>query len=445
MSTDAELLVCVERHNVNDDSVIILNLCFSSGEEIAAGDVILEVETSKTNLEVISPASGTLELHVAIGEEVEIGAPLFSVRSGEDQGGSISAPGQPRLRAVATAGGDAADSEQPADQQQSDALFSRAAEIRRQELGIGLEAFPGRKWVTVEDVESAAGLRTAPGTQAQPTPAKAAPAAVGDPVPAGGRTDFTRTTRTKRKRAESSSLTVYGNPLPQSTIWIDIDLPGPRVVAGPYLFEETIADLVVFEASRLFKNYPTLNAFHISDREYGVYDSINFGISFDSGENLKVLSIDGSDTLSLPEVQHRFEQLLHLYESGESLPQELMTSSTVTLSDLTRTPATGMLPLINGHQSLILGLSRSSRTLYSVSASFDHRVSEGLTVAAFLGQLAERVLSYFRDADLSASLRCFACQRTMAEELAMGNKAMLSVKRPDGSDALICRNCFEGW
>ena len=443
MSTNAEHLVCVERHNVNDDSVVILSLCFSSGESIAAGDVILEVETTKTNLEVISPAAGTLELHVAIGEEVEIGAPLFSVRAADSQAASISAV--PSLRAVPSEVGADAVSEPSADQQESDALFSIAAERRRQELGVALAAFPGRKWVTVEVVESAAGLRTASESYAQPAPEQVALPATGAQAAPTGRTDFATKTRTKRKRAESSNLTVYGNPLPQSTIWIDIDLPGPRVVAAPYLFEDTIADLVVYEASRLLRNYPTLNAFHISDREYGVFDAINFGISFDSGENLKVLSIDGSDTLSLPEVQHRLEQLLHLYESGESLPQELMTSSTVTLSDLTRTPASSMLPLINGHQSLILGLSRSSATRYAVSASFDHRVSEGLTVAEFLGQLAERVQSYFRDADLSAGLRCFACQRTMAEELAMGNKAMLSVKRPDGSDGLICRNCFEGW
>ena len=438
MSAENSILVSVERQNVNDDSVIILAIFMSQGDTVSCDDIVMEIETSKTNFEVTSPADGYLQLHVKVDDEVEIGAPLFSIQAqGASIDGATNAPSSPGEQTKDEA---IADEGAPA---QGDILLSKAAEQRRQELGVPIASLKGHGWVTVGDVEQAAGLRTKTNPTSSDT--TAATPEKRQTMLSEITTEYDVKRKTKRKQAESNNLTFYGDALPQSTIWIDIEVSGTRVVSPPYLFEETIADIVVYESSKLLKNYPNLNAFHINARQYGEYDEVNFGISFDNGENLKVLAIEKSDRLSLAEIQNRIETLLHLYESGDSISQDLLTAATVTLSDLSQSAASSLLPLLNGAQSLILGIARRGPLTYSVAASFDHRVADGLMVSEFLGELNERICSYFRSSTESPEPSCFLCAKTMSEELKFGNRAMLTVKRADGTDAVMCRNCFEGW
>ena len=120
-------------------------------------------------------------------------------------------------------------------------------------------------------------------------------------------------------------------------------------------------------------------------------------------------------------------------------------SSTVTISDLSRVDASFMLPLINGAQSLILGVIRRSVNSFAIFATFDHRVSEGLRVASFLSELKTRICSYYFDEHGLAALTCHACESSMSEELLLGNRGFIKITLPNGEDANLCRNCFEGW
>ena len=135
---------------------------------------------------------------------------------------------------------------------------------------------------------------------------------------------------------------------------------------------------------------------------------------------------------------------MHLYESAESIPTELLTTSTVTITDLSHTPAQFMFPLINGRQSLIIGIVRGSRSLYSIFASFDHRVSEGLNITEFLSELKERVESHFYDFFDSIDLRCDGCEKNISEEISLGNRGFINMTLPDGSEGKFCRNCYSG-
>jgi hypothetical protein len=147
----------------------------------------------------------------------------------------------------------------------------------------------------------------------------------------------------------------------------------------------------------------------------------------------------------LAEIQNEVEKLLELYESDHSIPTDLLTSSTVTLSDLSRTEASFILPLINGFQSLILGVVRHGENAYKIYATFDHRVSEGLRVTEFLTELKSRILSYYSDPDGVATLTCHVCEKTMAEEISLGNRGFIKITLPNGNEANLCRNCFVGW
>jgi len=446
MSIEAPVIVCVERENVNDDTVIIIGISVENGAQVTCDDVVLEFETSKTNIEVTAPKNGYVQLHVTTDEEILIGAPLFSVHH------------LPLEQITGTAQGKTTDSEpsnslddpqhNPSDSKSNGkALFSKPARERAAQLNVPLVQFADDTWVTVKDIEAAAGHRPNPiAERSQNAKISTAGSEIKNlSHPALKYVSYREKRKSKRKQSESANLTYHGNALPQSTLWKDIRVSTSRVVNPPYLFENSISDLVVYEASKLFKQYPALNGFDIDPKSYGEYEAVNFGMSFDGGNNLKVLAITDSDQKSLLDIQTSIESLLHSYESAETLEERILTSSTVTLSDLSPTDTSSMLPLLNGPQSLILGISRPDAITYSIAASFDHRVTEGFEVAEFLQTLSERILSYFAPSSPATDMICASCHKTMQEEVTLGNRGMISIKSPTGQDQLLCRNCFEGW
>ena len=57
----------------------------SEGDEVRVNDVLVEIETAKSLVELPSPVSGTVRrLLVAVGDSVDVGAPIIEIDDGED-------------------------------------------------------------------------------------------------------------------------------------------------------------------------------------------------------------------------------------------------------------------------------------------------------------------------------------------------------------------------
>jgi pyruvate/2-oxoglutarate dehydrogenase complex dihydrolipoamide acyltransferase (E2) component len=421
--------VTVDRDNVNDEFVVVRRIHKRHGETVRAEDLVLEIETSKTVTEIRAPDGGTLEIALSEGDEVAVGGLLFEVRTASAH---VDVPSHPVEAAPALG--------QPASApaEVAEAKVSREATAVAERLGVDVRKIPSRGWLTAADVLAAAGV-------SPPVSPDAAPA--GAPAPTLPRTPFRSVRTSPRKRMEGRVLARANGSGTTSMIGVELALGGRRLVAAPYIFQDSVSDILIFEAARLLTRYPDLNACYIDEHTNAQFTEVNFGISFDSGQNLKVLALRGADRLSLSEVQTGFENLLQLYESEAPLADELLSSSTVTLSDLSRSGADFMLPLLNAGQSLIIGITRRAGGRFGVHASFDHRVSEGLQVARFLDELRERVQSHFRPAATApASMpRCSVCDQTLQAEIEASGRGLLRIAQADGSDGYLCRNCFEGW
>lgn len=420
--------ILVPRENVNDKSVIILEVNFASGSKVKKGDVVVSIETSKTNIDVDAPADGVITHQIEKGTEVDVGSLLFALANGQESEAQIKE--QSNSESI----------DPNAGTQKLNAKFSIAAVKRAKELGVKLTEFD-HGWMTTADIEKHAGL-AAPGRIFQQVSADKRLETKDATVLA---TSSTKVVISKRKQAEAKNLISGDHGSTTSTIGIEIKLLGERLVAPPFLFRESISDLIAFEASKLLRQYPALNGSYVDEKTWSQYEQVNFGWSFDNGQNLKVLAIKNADTLSLTGFQEEVGRLLDLYDSGEAIPMQLLTDSTVTFSDLSRSPASFMLPLINGHQTLILGVVRKSKYVFEIFASFDHRVSEGLTVVHFLADLKSRVLSYFIDQNGVVNVSCYACGKSMVEELGLGHRGFIKMTLSNGEDESLCRNCFEGW
>lgn len=421
--------ILVPRENVNDDSVVILQINFSSGSWVKRGDVVVSVETSKTNIDIEAPQDGVITHHLKAGSEVNVGELLFSLNRIQEPERKIERKSNIE------------NSEIISNSSELTAKFSIAAKNRAKELGISLNQF-NRGWVTSFEIEKSAGIVAPKFIWQQATSAKVISDNSREPCLV---VSSAKRAISKRKQAEAQSLLVGNHGNTTSTIGIGVELTGERLIEPPFLFKDGISDLIVFEAAKLLRQYPELNGSYINEKTWSQYEQVNFGWSFDNGKNLKVLAIKDADNLSLSALQGEVVRLLELYDSGETIPLELLTNSTVTFSDLSRTSASFMLPLINGNQSLILGLARKSKYTYEIFASFDHRISEGLSVANFLAQLKSRLLSYYLDNNGVANVSCYACGKPMVEELSLGHRGFVKITLANGEGEHLCRNCFEGW
>jgi pyruvate/2-oxoglutarate dehydrogenase complex dihydrolipoamide acyltransferase (E2) component len=406
--------VFVPKEHVNDESVIVKAVYANSGDFINKGQIVLEIETSKTNISIDAPEDGFISHKLKSGAELGIGELMFSVHDESVK------PESSELSLKSTL--------------KPDSRLSKAATARALELGIDFAELPP-KWLSVDDIEVFAGVKN-------PIQKNVSFDVARQPHPL---VNLDKKVITKRKRAEIKNLEVRGGSSTSSTIGIDIKVPGKRIVSPPYIFEESISDVLIFEAAKLLKNYPELNATYLDDLHWGCYKEVNFGWSFDNGANLKVLAVKNTDKLSLLELQAEIIRLLELYESDETIPIELLTSSTVTFSDLSRTEASFMIPLLNGLQSLIIGIVKRAKNDYSIFATFDHRVSEGLQVANFLFELKTRILSHYFSDQGYAKVFCDVCEKSMSEEISLGNHGFIQVMRANGLMANICKTCFEGW
>lgn len=421
--------VLVPRENVNDESVVILEVNFASGSSVKKGDVVLSIETSKTNIDIEAPEDGIVTHLLEKGIEINVGMSLFSLSNVD--GFKIEAKEHLNTQGALP----------NVDSQVLKAKFSNAAVMRAKELGITLSQFE-HGWVTSTDIEKHAGI-LAPTLLLNQSPAVKIKSAQEEVTALG--CAFKKVAISKRKQAEAKNLITGDHGNTTSTVGIEIKLLGERLTPPPFLFKESISDLIAFECSKLLRQHPELNSFYVDEKNYAHYEQINFGWSFDNGKNLKVIALKNADMLTLGALQDEVGRLLELYESNETIPMDLLTNSTITFSDLSRSPASFMMPLINGRQTLILGVVRKSKYVYEIYASFDHRVSEGLSVVNFLADLKKRILSYFVDKNGVINSYCYACGKSMAEEIGLGHRGFLKITLANGMDENLCKNCYEGW
>ena len=422
--------VFVPRENVNDDAVTVSSISIADGDITSKGNIVAQIETSKTNIDIEAPVSGIIRHKLYVGIEIPVGALLFSI----DSPVILQSPAE--TDKISPVGKEV----EPKNPEVSLPKFSKAATELAARFGVDLRQFESG-WITGADISKSLSKR---GVEA---------GAVSQPPVSTDSFDeqldisntWIKVPNSRRKQAEIRSLLVGSHAATTSTIGVEIVLPGPRLVAPPFLFSNSISDLVVFESSKLLKQYPALNGAYINEKFRLEYEQVNFGWSFDNGDNLKVLSIKNSDRLTLMDIQNEVMRLLEIYESGGTIPLNLLTDSTVSVSDLSRTEASFMLPLINGRQALNLGIVSKSKGLFEIIASFDHRVSDGLALSTFLSDLKKRVLSYYLDEDGNVDLSCFICSKTIKEELADGHHGFISFVSSDGSIRNMCRHCFDGW
>ena len=71
--------IIVPQENVNDETVLVLDLNLTSGDEVKNGDEVLNIETSKTVVELNAHCDGYIYYVVNLDDEVPVGSVLANI------------------------------------------------------------------------------------------------------------------------------------------------------------------------------------------------------------------------------------------------------------------------------------------------------------------------------------------------------------------------------
>jgi len=126
--------IFVEKDNVNDDKYKVVTVNVRTGDVVEPGQVICELETSKSVIAVSSPTAGYISLRIKPGEEITVGQ-------------SIGVVAETPILAEQSSRLDDLPASSPS------IRFTRAARLRIVELGLLEEDFKGYSVVSSTDVD----------------------------------------------------------------------------------------------------------------------------------------------------------------------------------------------------------------------------------------------------------------------------------------------------
>lgn len=437
--------VVIPQETVNDESVKILSWKVKSGSRVEKDQLICEVETSKTVMEIRAPGGGIARYAAVAGEEVLIGAILCEIvpeaEEGAESGPGSPAPGQ--------------QSGLPAGETPPARLTPLARKIAA-EHGIDQAAFPPGILVRSRDVLRKAGKFT-PETEVRPTPIHSGerPAAeenrrVENAPVTGVPVDWIDLPR--KKVLEGRILGVGRAACIQSSVTSICRAPCLRPEANtPGLAAVGRSALIIYEAARLLCKYPMFNSVYNRER-IGQYQAVNVGWAIDGGQGLVVPVIKDADQKKLAEIAGIMERHIEGYLTNSLTPADFL-GGTFTVSDLSGEGISFFHPLIGKGQSAILGIGngmadRKDKFLY-LTLAFDHQVAEGRIAAQFVRDLSERLEAHAeneRKAEKSfpaseSETYCVLCQRD-GKALGKLNAVLVRAELPPG---LVCSICLAGY
>jgi pyruvate dehydrogenase E2 component (dihydrolipoamide acetyltransferase) len=362
-----------------------------AGDQVAAGDIVAEIETDKTTFEIAAPVAGTvLATFFDEGALVKVLTNLFVIG---DPGEAVDA------FAPGTAHGSdiAARAASPTAAPQSDVDMPQAAGA-----GPGTAPFSprARRLAAQHGLDTAAIVGTGPGGRVierdvRQAYASAAPTSRTPPA------SNLRATIARRMRESLSSTAQY--TLHASAPATGLLTLRARLKGTPALAHVTINDLIAFCTIQALLDVPALNAEYIDGRIVERAD-VHLGFAVDTPRGLLAPVVRKAHTLTLSELATTAKELASRAVSGTIAPDDLA-GGTFTVSNLGALGIEWFTPLINLPQVAILGVGaiqpKPARVAGRVelvdavglSLTCDHQVIDGAPGARFLQRLAEKIAS----------------------------------------------------
>jgi pyruvate dehydrogenase E2 component (dihydrolipoamide acetyltransferase) len=377
----------------------------AEGDSFEIGDLLYEVETEKSTLEVEAKAPGMLtRILVSAGEEVPVGTVLGVVAdpgetlSEEDIAAAIS-----ELKAAVT-------EEAPAEVELSLASSSAATATSPPQTGARVQATPRSRALAEKlGVDLAAVHGTGEGGTITAKDVEQGTTRSADE--AGYATTRIKERRPLRgvRRTVAEVVSRSWAEIPQFVQQVSVDASGliarrrrlaPELEASSGILL-SYTDLILQAVVRAVAEVPEANASFGAD-EIVLYEDVNLSVAVASEAGLLVPVIHRAQELSLSELAIRLRDLAERARSG-ALRREDVEGGTITVSNLGMFGVETGTPLVTVPQAAIVftgamvdrpvaidGATEIRSTL-GLAVAYDHRVLDGVTGARFTTTL-KRIL-----------------------------------------------------
>lgn len=381
--------VILPKVDMDMETGVIIEWKVVDGAHVRPGDILFDIETNKSVMEVESPGTGIIrQLTPITGEPIAVGTPVAWIydENEADTESQAAAAATPPVSAV-----------------RGEIRATPAARRIARELNVDLATIggsgPGGR-IVENDVTAAGGS----GQQAAATPAATASHNEGRLVP------FNPIRRIVAERLAESTRTV-----PHFYLTAQIDMTAlrdlqRRIGADMVRAAGTKASLTVLIAhivGRVLVDHPYLNA-GIEGNAARLHPTINIGIAIDRDGDLIVPVLRDVEARTLRELVRDFVALRNEARSGSIKPAQ-MRGGTFTISNLGMYGVDAFTAIINPPECAILAIGRTVdtpvgrdgqivlRPMATFTLSSDHRIVDGVTAARFMSDLRKAI----EDADVA--------------------------------------------
>jgi 2-oxoglutarate dehydrogenase E2 component (dihydrolipoamide succinyltransferase) len=390
------------------------------GDSVNVGDVLVELETDKVNLEVGAKSSGVLaKIEVPEGEDVKVGEVLGTI---DESGKPAETAAQKETQAPAP---DGVEEKKPEPQrtngrepgkEPAPQLTPVASRLAR-EKNVDIQQISGtgaQGRVTKTDVEQflqgaekpkESGQQVAAESEA-PKPIVQSPAEKSSNVTTSGRNEE-RSRMSRRRRTIAQRLLEASQGTAMLTTFNEIDMSAVMDLRKRrneefqkrHGIKLGFMSFFVKAAISALKAFPPLNA-EIQDDEIVLKHYYDIGMAIGSEEGLVVPVLRDADKLSFAEIEKTIKDLVEKTQQGKLAIEDLRGGSFT----ITNGGVFGSLlstPILNTPQVGILGLHKIQerpvaingqvviRPMMYVALSYDHRIVDGREAVQFLVHLKE--------------------------------------------------------
>ena len=402
------------------------------GEQVSLNQVVCEIETAKSLVELPSPFEGVVEEILASeGDTVAVGAPILTIRD--------ASPDAPEPDPVATEVSEAvSDVESTVTEELGDQPKNLVG------YGSGSDEKPSRKRRYAPSEELAAGASSEAKTPLQESVpvlakppiralakelevnlAEVAPSGIGGEIT---RDDVMRhaeqakvfrnidtpgwpSEREERipvkgvRKAIAQAMVTSMFSAPHVSVFVDVDATRTmefvkRLKASPEFAGIRISPLLVMVKAMIWavQRNPSVNSTWTDD-EIIVHHYVNMGIAAATPRGLIVPNIKDAHTMSLRELAAALEALTLKAREGKTTPED-MANGTITITNLGSFGVDTGTPILNPGEVSIVALGTIKpkpwvvdgevlpRMVTTVAASFDHRVVDGDVASRFVADVA---------------------------------------------------------
>lgn len=409
------------------------------GDTVAVNDVLVEIETAKSLVELPSPYAGVVgELLVTEGTTVEVGSPIISFESDPSTGSGtgspssatepVEAPGGSVLVGYGTGGGATSRRTRPAVRTvRSSVGVIAKPPIRKlaRDLGVDLSAVTptgADGEVTRDDVVKHASQASVfrnietpewGDVREETVPASLAPLGLSrgsEPAQAGGDADRTESIPVKGvRKVTAAGMVRSAYTAPHVTVWKEVDATRTmelvkRLKASPDYADIRVSPLLVVARAVIWaiRRNPMVNAAWVETEdgaEIAVRHYVNLGIAAATPRGLLVPNIKDAHELSMKDLARALNRLTLTAREGKTPPADQQ-GGTFTITNIGVFGMDAGTPIINPGEAGILAMGTISqkpwvvdgevrpRYVTTVAGSFDHRVVDGDGMSRFIADVA---------------------------------------------------------